>query len=34
MGFETIKHPKIVIDTDQSIEHCVASAIAALSTSA
>ena len=34
MRFETIIHPKIVIDTDQSIEHCVASAIAVLSTSA
>lgn len=31
--FEAITHPKIVIDTDQSIEHCVASAITALSTS-
>jgi predicted kinase len=30
--FETITHPKIVIDTDQSIECCVASAMAALST--
>jgi predicted kinase len=28
--FETITHPKIVIDTDQSIEHCVTSAMAAL----
>jgi predicted kinase len=32
--FETITHPKIVIDTDRSIEHCVASAMAALSTTA
>ncbi len=34
MRFESITHPKIVIDTDQSIEHCVASAMAALSASA
>jgi predicted kinase len=34
MRFEAITHPKIVIDTDQSIEYCVASAITALSTSA
>ena len=34
MRFETITHPKIVIDTDQTNEHCVASAIAALSTTA
>jgi predicted kinase len=32
--FETITHPKIVIDTDQSIEHCVTSAMAALGKSA
>lgn len=32
--FEAITHPKIVIDTDQSIEHCVASAMAALGTGA
>ena len=32
--FETITAPKIVIDTDQSIEHCVSSAIAALGRSA
>ena len=32
--FETITHPKIVIDTDQGLEHCVASAMAALGTSA
>jgi adenylylsulfate kinase len=30
MRFETITHPKIVVDTDQSIEHCVTSAMAAL----
>ena len=34
MRFETITHPKTVIDTDQTSEHCVASAIAALSTTA
>jgi adenylylsulfate kinase len=34
MRFETITSPKIVIDTDQSIEHCVSSAIAALGRSA
>jgi predicted kinase len=32
--FEAITHPKAVIDTDQSIEHCVATAMAALSTTA
>jgi predicted kinase len=32
--FEAITHPKTVIDTDQSIEHCVATAMAALSTTA
>src|SRR5438309_6633686 len=32
--FETITHPKIVIDTDQSIECCVASPMAALGKSA
>ena len=28
--FEAITHPKIVINTDQTIEHCVATAVAAL----
>lgn len=32
--FEAITHPKTVIDTDQSIEHCAATAMAALSTTA
>jgi predicted kinase len=32
--FEAITHPKTVIDTDQSIEHCVATAMAALSRTA
>jgi predicted kinase len=32
--FEAITHPKAVIDTDQSIEHCVATAMAALSRTA
>lgn len=31
--FETITHPKIVINTDHTLEHCVATAIAALGTS-
>lgn len=30
MRFETITHPKIVVDTDQTIEHCVTLAMAAL----
>lgn len=32
MRFESITHPKIVIDTDQTIKHCVATAVAALTT--
>jgi predicted kinase len=32
--FEAITHPKTVIDTDQSIDYCVTSAITAISTSA
>lgn len=32
--FEAITHPKIVIDTDQPLQHCAASAIAAFSASA
>ena len=32
--FEAITHPKIVIDTDQNLEHCVISALAELNTAA
>lgn len=34
MRFETITHPKIRIDTDEPIEHCVSSAVVALGRSA